>query len=315
MIVGSTDRVDKRPVNEVRATKPYQWGDRTMRKRLLPLILLLLLVGAGYYLYRFGLRKPSWDMLTSKVDDTSITEKVKVALSLSKHLAGSQVNVKSEDAVVTLSGQVSSDESKNVAESIARDTTGVKDVKDLLVVNPTANESAESSRVRDIDIRADLLQSILKSPTLSNKKIDVKVEKQVVTLSGTVDTQADRNGAEQLARSIDGVTSVTNNLAVANPTAATEPPSAPKPSGDPNTDLAKRVEFELFRSGAFDLTSLKVAANNGAITLSGSVRSKSEELLAERITQGVDGVKTVKNDLRVSGKPSKSSGGGDDDDR
>ncbi|HYL97556.1 MAG TPA: BON domain-containing protein [Blastocatellia bacterium] len=271
-----------------------------MRKRLPVTILLILLVGGGYYLYRFGFRKPSWGMLTNTtIDDPTVTEKVKTALGLSKHLAGAQVNVQTEGGVVTLSGEVQSEESKDVAGSIARDTMGVKDVKNLLIVNPQANASTEGSRVRDIDIRADVLQAIVKSPSLSGKKIDVKVDNQVVTLSGSVDTPANKAGAEQLARSIEGVNGVTNNLAVANPQAPTEPPAASQTPADPNTDLAKRVEFELFRSGSFNLSTMKVSANNGAVTLAGTVRSKAEDLLAQRIAQGVDGVKTVADNLKV----------------
>ncbi|MGH9763937.1 MAG: BON domain-containing protein, partial [Blastocatellia bacterium] len=238
-----------------------------MPKRLAVTTLLILLVAGGYYLYRFGFRKPTWGMITSTtIDDPTVTEKVKTALGLSKHLAGTQVNVKTEGGVVTLTGEVQSEESKDVAGSITRDTMGVKDVKNLLIVNPEANASTEGSRVRDIDIRADLLQAILKSSTLSSKKFDVKVDNQVVTLSGTVDTPADKSGAEQVARSIDGVNAVTNNLAVANPQAPTEPPAGTRPAADPNADLAKRVEFELYRSGSFDLSTVKITSNNGAVT-------------------------------------------------
>ncbi|MGH9762757.1 MAG: BON domain-containing protein, partial [Blastocatellia bacterium] len=35
------------------------------------------------------------------------------------------------------------------------------------------------------------------------------------------------------------------------------------------------------------------------VTLAGTVRSKAEELLAQRIAQGVDGVKTVADELKT----------------
>lgn len=44
---------------------------------------------------------------------------------------------------------------------------------------------------------------------------------------------------------------------------------------------------------------IHVETNHGVVTLHGTVRSKAEEELAERIAKGVDGVKAVTNDLTV----------------
>jgi len=128
----------------------------------------------------------------------------------------------------------------------------------------------------------------------------VKVENRAVTLSGSLETPAKGNGAEQNARAVDGVASVTNNLTVTNPQAATEPPAASAPAGDINAELAKRVEFELYRTNAFNTLTMLVKADDGAVTLSGTVRSRAEQLLAERVAQGVPGVKKVTNELKVA---------------
>src|SRR5262249_23307149 len=130
--------------------------------------------------------------------------------------------------------------------------------------------------------------------------IDVKVESRAVTLSGSVETAAQRNGAEQIARAVDGVASVTNNLTVTNPQAATEPPAANATPADLNAELAKRVEFELYRTNAFNTLTMQVKADDGAVTLSGTVRSRAEQLLAERVAQGVPGAKKVTNELKVA---------------
>ena len=50
----------------------------------------------------------------------------------------------------------------------------------------------------------------------SAMKIDVDTDQRVVTLNGTVQTQAEKAAAEQVAKNTDGVSSVVNNLTVAS---------------------------------------------------------------------------------------------------
>lgn len=169
---------------------------------------------------------------------------------------------------------------------------------------PVAQQPAENKPVEDLQIQTAVLEAFNRSPDLGGKSIVVKVQDKMVTLSGTVDTPTQRSGAEQAAQAVDGVTGVTNNLTVANPQAPAEPP-ANVPAVDQNADLAKRVKFELYDSGAFDTATMTVTAADGAVTLSGTVRSRAEQLLAERVAQGVPGVKKVINELRVAQPPAR----------
>ena len=164
---------------------------------------------------------------------------------------------------------------------------------------PVAQPPEENKPVEDLQIQAAVLEAFNRSPDVGGKSIDVKVQDKIVTLSGSVDTPTQRSGAEQAARAVDGVAGVTNNLNVTNPQAVAEPP-ANVPAVDQNAELAKRVKFELYDSGAFETSTMTVAALDGAVTLSGTVRSRAEQLLAERVTQGVPGVKKVTNELRVA---------------
>ncbi|HET9532130.1 MAG TPA: BON domain-containing protein [Blastocatellia bacterium] len=271
-----------------------------MRRAVALVLLSLLIAGVGYYFYRSGWRLPSWfGSVSSSSADAATTGRVKAALSLSRRVSGFDIGVETEDGVVTLTGQVGSEDLKSLAGAIARDTEGVKEVRNEISVDPGAKPSIESQRVADLEIRTEILEAFARSPELGGKSIEVKVDDRLVTLSGTVENAAQRNGAEQTARAVDGVVSVTNNLAVTNPQAATEPP-APQPSAaDVNTELAKRVEFELYRTGAFNTLEMKISAEDGAVTLSGTVRSRAEYLLAERITQATHGVQKVVNNLKV----------------
>lgn len=275
-----------------------------MRKLIAVVIPLIIIVGAGYYVYTHGWKKPeSLRSLFSSTGDPATSRKVKTALGLSKRLAGFDINVNTSDGVVTLSGQVPSEDTKSLAGEIARDTAGVNDVKNEIAVDPGAQPSNESVHIEDLEIRVAILEALAHSSELGGKSIDVMVENRSVTLSGSVETPAQRSGAEQIARAVDGVAGVTNNLAVSNPQAPTEPPAVSVPPADSNADLAKRVEFELYRTNAFNTLTMQVKAEEGVVMLSGSVRSRAEQLLAERVAQSVSGVKKVTNDLKVAAAP------------
>jgi len=66
--------------------------------------------------------------------DAALTAKVKTALSLNKHLAAGNIDVDSNNGAVTLRGDVSDDQARTLAETIASDTPGVREVQNHLFV-------------------------------------------------------------------------------------------------------------------------------------------------------------------------------------
>jgi hyperosmotically inducible protein len=275
-----------------------------MGRRIALLVVIAILGVAGYFVYQNGFRAPRFGDLFSSGSDVATIRNVKDALGLSSTVSGFDINVNARDGVVTLTGQVPSDGIKTLANEIAANASGVKRVDNLIAVDPAAKRSAASSQVADLDLKSQMLQAISRSPDLGTKKIEVNVVNQVISLTGAVDTTAQRSEVEQIAHGLQGVVALNDNLSVTNPGTASSPSSSPSSSpvstsGDPNADLAKRVEFELFKTEAFDLKTVKIAAENGVVTLSGDVRSRAEQLLADRIAGSVDGVKKVDDRLKI----------------
>ena len=76
------------------------------------------------------------------------------------------------------------------------------------------------------------VQAKLTNDRLSNfPRIDVDTERGVVNLSGVVQTEAQRTQAARLARQVDGVVKVNNNLQVENRPSAGQVPSSAKSDG------------------------------------------------------------------------------------
>ncbi|HEX3435402.1 MAG TPA: BON domain-containing protein [Pseudacidobacterium sp.] len=92
--------------------------------------------------------------------------------------------------------------------------------------SPFVVSSAMAQEVRaDADIQSDVANALTQSQQLQGQNITAATINGDVTLSGTVRDDASKQLAEQLAAGVNGVRSVTNNLAVSS--AASQPAPAP----------------------------------------------------------------------------------------
>lgn len=68
--------------------------------------------------------------------------------------------------------------------------------------------------LEDSGITAKVNTKLAADDRVKGSKVDVDTEKGVVTLSGNVDGEEARTAAEEVARSVDGVTNVVNRITV-----------------------------------------------------------------------------------------------------
>jgi hyperosmotically inducible protein len=142
------------------------------------------------------------------VTDSWVTSKAKIALFADDRVKGSQVHVETKDGVVHLRGKVDSAEAKTAAADVAQNVEGVKSVKnDLQVVSPTARKSVDA---KDSDISKAVETKLGREADL--KKVDVRADAGVITLTGEVPTITASAKASEMARHVDGVRSVKNQL-------------------------------------------------------------------------------------------------------
>jgi osmotically-inducible protein OsmY len=144
-------------------------------------------------------------------------------------------------------------------------------------------------RVADLEVKTLVIDQLARHPELRDKRIAVQVNKGIVSLDGTVDSPAQKRAAEQIALQAQGAQGLAGQLAVAG-----APAGAPESADD---KLARRVEFELYSTRAVPLENVQIRSQEGTVYLAGPVTSRAEKLLAERVTQSVEGVKRVVNNL------------------
>jgi hyperosmotically inducible protein len=152
--------------------------------------------------------------------------------------------------------------------------------------------------VSDTEIKLRLLEAILNDAQLRGQNVAVTVSKGVVVLSGEVAAAQQKEALETVARQTSGVQQVINNMTVTPP--ATSNSVSSTGGLDADEQLAKLVEFALYKTDAFDLKLMTITSRSGIVRLSGSARNRAEKLLAERLTREVEGVKEVVNELSVT---------------
>ena len=268
-------------------------GERGSGRTVLALVLVLVVLGAIYYISRQNSSiQHAFHSVKESTQDAAATSRVRTALLLSKQVSPFDIKVETSQGEVTLQGQVPSEEVKAVAGAIAQDTSGVKQVHNNLGVNPSAERNPETERlgerVADLEIKTLVSDALSKNAEVGEKRVETEVKNRVVTLSGSVETASQKYTAEQIAWQVPGVQGVKDNLSTTN--AQATPESA-------DEKLAHRVEFELYSTKAISLKSVQIHAENGTVTLTGTVTSRAEKLLAERIAQSVAGVRKVINNL------------------
>jgi hyperosmotically inducible protein len=154
--------------------------------------------------------KSTTEEAKTAVSDSWITSKTKIALFADERVKGTQVSVDTKGGVVHLRGKVDSDEAKQAAAEVAGGIEGARSVKnDLQVISPTARKAVDAN---DKDI-AKAVESRL-SRDVQLKKVDVRADGGVVTLTGEVPSITVAAKASEQARMVPGVKSVKNELTV-----------------------------------------------------------------------------------------------------
>ena len=121
-----------------------------------------------------------------------------------------------DKGIVTLGGQVASENDKSQAESLAKSLAGAQVVANQIAVIPIGaeKEAKTVNSLLDAGIEKNLDAALIQNKLHDNVKYEVK--SAVVTLTGEVNSQSKRDYAETVATRVPNVKQVVNNLQVKN---------------------------------------------------------------------------------------------------
>lgn len=158
-----------------------------------------------------------------KSADEALKERVEYRLDTSAMVRKYDIKVKAVGSKVTLAGEVATAAQKAEAARIAK-VTGVTDVDNLITVDVKADRTLTErtkaglnkagDKIDDAWITTKVKWFMMGDDLLEGSDINVDTAKNVVTLKGTVKTEAGRTRAIALAKDTDGVKSVVNQLTI-----------------------------------------------------------------------------------------------------
>jgi hyperosmotically inducible protein len=156
----------------------------------------------------------------------------------------------------------------------------------------TAKDMANDAKtgVSDSWLTAKAKIALFADDRVKGRQVNVETNGGVVTLRGKVDTADAKAAAESIAKGVDGVRSVKNELQVVAPTDRATVDAK-------DEDLEKAVEDRFAKDQR--LSKIDVRADKGMVTLTGDAPNIATSARASEVARGVPGVRAVKNDLTV----------------
>jgi hyperosmotically inducible protein len=241
------------------------------------------------------------------VSDAWITAKTKIALATTEGVSATDVNVDTIDGRVTLHGTVASEAEKARAEAEARKISGVKEVRNLLQVVPSAKQ--DRVEIADAEVKNRVEKALRDEPGLKDSSLKVQsVNDGVVLLSGKASSVDDHLQALQIARGIPGVRRVATEVESPDKLADREiqrrepaEAGARRDIGDTASDMyiTSATKLRLMADSRTPALDINVDTREGTVTLFGIVPTAEAKAAAEEDTRKVSGVRRVVNSLQV----------------
>lgn len=225
----------------------------------------------------------------SKTDDR-IESSAKKSYVFKTYLKEDDIKIESQNGAVTLTGTVSGEYHKSLAQETVASLPGVKSVDNRLEIN--GDRPAEMSDA--------WLTSKVKTTLLFHRNVssltEVSTKDGVVTLQGEATSQAEKDLTTEYAKDVDGVKDVKNEMVLPKTAKKTA-----RTAGDKMDDasVTALVKMTLLYHRSTSALNTKVETKRGVVTLSGKAANAAEKDLATKIVNDVKGVKSVNNRMIV----------------
>jgi osmotically-inducible protein OsmY len=189
--------------------------------------------------------------------DSQLQKDVMDEIKWEPSTTAAKIGVSVANGVVTLNGVVATYAEKWAVERAVQRVEGVKGVAEEITIKPFGDHVKTDAEIAEATVSA------LKWHVWVPNNIQADVAQGWVTLRGQVNWDYQRSAAEDSVSFMPGVKGVSNEITLK---------SIVRPSG-----VKDAIEKALVRNARIDAECVNVAANGGAVTLSGSVRSRSEK--------------------------------------
>jgi osmotically-inducible protein OsmY len=144
----------------------------------------------------------------------------------------------------------------------------------------------------DEEIKKVIVDHLSWNTKVDDSKVVVSVESDgLVTLTGTVNSHAEKQEAAESARHVSGVRSVINRLIVLHPAGKKEVS---------DEEIEKALKHAFLWDPHIDEDAIEIQIKNGVVTLRGCVTHYSQRFKAETIASQMSGIREILNELSIT---------------
>lgn len=186
---------------------------------------------------------------------------------------------------LSLSKGVIADNANELANSISSSLEKVENSLNKDVTNATNYSN-------DAMITANVKSAFINNKVDFTNKISVSTKEGVVELTGSVPNDEIKKNAVSIASKIEGVKEVKDNLNVKETDSKDENYLA-------DTVITSKVKAALLTHDKTPFAGISVKTVDGIVSLTGSVKTKEQSILAEHVAKNIKHVKGVNNQLIV----------------
>jgi osmotically-inducible protein OsmY len=230
----------------------------------------------------------SMPVQASKMDNR-IESSARKSYVFQTYLKADDIKVQSEDGAVTLTGTVSEESHKSLAQDTVADLPGVKSVDNMLEVKGTPPTEMSDAWIT----------SKVKTMFLFHKNVsamtEVSTKDGIVTLQGKANSQAQKDLTTEYAKDVEGVKGVNNEM-TGGKIAQKKRTTGQKID---DASITAQVKMTLLYHRSTSALNTSVKTKRGVVTLSGKAKSGAEMDLAAKFANDVNGVKSVNNRMTI----------------
>ena len=228
--------------------------------------------------------------LASEMDDR-IESSARDSYVFKTFLKGDDIKIQSKDGAVTLTGIVSEESRRGLANETVAGLPEVKSVDNRLEIKgapPTPNSDAWlTEKVKAI---------LLFHRNVSTIATEVYVKGGIVTLRGDAASQAQKELTTEYAKDVEGVKDVNNEMTVSKTSGMTMARVFGKID---DASIAAQIKMALLFHRSTSALSTKVETNDGVVTIYGKAMNAAEKELVTKLVNDINGVKSVDNRMTI----------------
>jgi hyperosmotically inducible protein len=223
--------------------------------------------------------------------DSRIESSARQSYVFKTYIQADDIKIQSKDGAVTLTGIVSENFHRSLAQETVAGLPGVTSVDNRLEVKgaaPTANSDAW--------LRDKVKVALLFHRNVRANTTEVDVKDGHVTLRGVAASQSQKELTTEYAKDVEGIKAVKNEMTVSK-----IPKKSTRTVGEKIDDasISAQVNMTLLNHRSTSVINTKVKTKLGVVTVAGKAKNAAEKGLVTKLITDIEGVKNVKNLMTI----------------